>query len=582
MGNNWRLWFASHGMPVVRGIVLAVFTVAVLVVIVRLISGSPEPNQRWIQNGAVLLVVIAVLALILVAVGALAILAATAWAALKRQPSPLSSLTTSQTHALRNNAAVTVLFALIVGGLAAIPFLVQVVQPPLHTGLRLWLAAEFSALGILLVGATFGFLFGLPHFNDVLVAPPPAAAPGGAPGATTTMTVSTMARPASGPTFTPSSNLEKVSAQLVTFFSGLAFASLLTIPQYINQFALFFQSGLKGSGGSLVGAGLLTYFGPLGFITAYVITRTIGAQAFARSDTELMGISVAVTNTHPMLPDVPEGSGEALSPADRVAVAAAAGVPFSELSSVDDFRAWGRAHSLLGDNDGALRAFDRAYQMRSDDPRIVLDYATALYQDPKWTDAEYVLRKAKDAEALETAASSATLRSRTQNLKVAAQLYVPKGYVGAVIDANAVLNSDLPPLSTTHFYRACGLGQLLWAYAEDQRVAVNSAGWNAVMAVIRFDAAITMELGEAVRKQLKGVIDPSARECAPDSDLQYGAHYDTKLCDIAKVPQAPPLPGSTYAPVPTDVPDLRPPGGKPGDWDAIVIAWVQTFPSGPV
>jgi hypothetical protein len=376
--------------------------------------------------------------------------------------------------------------------------------------------------------------------------------------------------------FSPSTNLEKVAGQLVTFFSGLAFASLLTIPQYIYMFSKFFETGIHGSGAALVGAGFITFFGPLGFITAYVVTRTIGAQAFARSDSELIGITAVITNRHPMLPDVQQEDNADLSDPDRMAIVVTASVPFAELDSIDDFRTWGRAHALLGDYKGALQAFDRAYRLNPTDARIVLDYATALYQDPDWTDPEYVLRKARDAEALESPASSASLRARTKNLQIATMLYVPGRYIDAVIAANDFLRSDLPRVHTIRLYRACGLGQLLWAYVDANRLAIGGPGWNAVMEVIRFDASVVAELDEVVCRQLRMVIDPNGREYPADCDLQFAAIHDAQLTKIAKLPAPPPPPDPACKPTLADVPNPAPPGAP--DWEVTVMAWVATFP----
>jgi hypothetical protein len=534
------------------------------------------PNERWVKNGAILVLVTAIIAVVTVTAGALILIVAAAWSIIAKQPSPFASLSTAQVRSIRNNASLTVLMTLIFAGLAGIPFAFGAVQQPFST--HTWLAAEFSALGILLVGATFGFLFGLPHFADPVAANPQqgggagaAASASGAPGSQT-LSVSV----AQNPAFTPSTNLEKVSAQLVTLFSGLAFASILTIPVYIGAFASFFENGIHGHGASLLGAGLVTYFGPLGFITAYVVTRTIGAQAFARSDTELMGITATVTNNLPPLPDMVSELGDkaSLSATDLITVQRAASVGFDQLTSVEDFQTWGRAHSLLGDLKGARRAFERAYTKSSGDPRVIMDYATALYNDPDWDDATYVFQKAKEAQAIETAATSPTLRARTLSLETAALLYMPARYVDAVTNANQLLSAALPPLPTTRFYRACALGQLLWAYVVSNRLIVGSPGWDAIIVFIRFDIAVAMQSGDGMRQKVKMVIDPAGRKDAHDCDLQFAACHDATLTSIAHVGAPPQAPDPKYQPALVDPPNVA----APPAWDSDIVAWVKTFP----
>jgi len=531
-----------------------------------------EPQMHWIAIGTMMLVLVFIAALLVLVLGLIVGGAIAAWSLVVEKKNPFARVDPNDLTSFKNAAAVIVLGTFVIGGLTAIPFAFRL--PGLVTrGLHPWLAAEFTALGNMLVGTLFGFLFGLPHFND----PVAVSVPSGGSG-TSTNVVAT-------PLFTPSSNLEKISNQLVVLFSGAAFASLLTIPHYIASFAAFFSDGIHGHESTLLGAAIITYFGPLGFINAYIVTRTVGAQAFARSDVALMGIASDLTNNLAPVPDTAfaatgtarGGGGTVLSADDLAKLNDVVAVSFSSLDTPEKLQTWGRAQFALGNVASARQAFDRAYATAPTNPRVVLDYATALYQDPSWNDFGYVLDKVELADALEqknSANVTPTLRARTLALKAATKLYLPDGYVDAIsIVSGLIQDATLPVQQVEHFYRACGLGQLAWAYAKADLIAVGDHDWNALIDAIIFDAAVAMAMSDSLRKQVLMVADPSAgRSIDQDCDLQFVAAADPRVRSALGITAAVALPNPVFLPEVVAIPGI-PPGSPVGS----IAAWIAKF-----
>ena len=421
------------------------------------------------------------------------------------------------------------LVSLIIFGLVVVVFI-----PKLATTGQ-WIPIDLFGLGIMLSSGLFGFVFGLPRLNPTLV---PAQSHSGNSGAVGVP---------SGPVLTPNTNLEQISDRFTTLLTGVAFAQILTVPAFLRKFSDYFPQivGTDVIAAKLLGVAVLLYFAPLGFIVAYIVTRTVGAQAFARSDLALFqqyGLSLA---SLPPMPDVPENP----TPEQRNAAATIANYPLSSLTTYSQKAAWARAQTILGHIKDAELGYQAAYVMDDSDPQLLVDYATVLYNDLDWKDLSYVRWLASRAKLL-AGANEYDLCARILSLIAAADLYRSDGgYIDMILTVNSLLANDcLSPRRTSRFYRACAFGQLYWSY--DASGKLEAADKAAVSDFINRDAAVTLAFGPEMRDQLLIVTDPEHRPKSQpeDNDLQYFACFDDNLRALLGLKAAPPLP--TEAPPP--------------------------------
>lgn len=416
---------------------------------------------------------------------------------------------TETTQSKRNFVVVTTLTLLILTGLLLIAFVPQLAAT------RAWIPVDVFAIGVMLSAGLFGFIFGLPRLNPTIVSTQTQPGTGSA------------AALATGPILTPNTNLEQVSDRFATLLTGVAFAQVITVPTYLHAFGTYFKGEVPSdlTGASLLGAALILYFGPLGFIVAYVVTRTIGAQAFARSDLQLFQQYGLSLESLPPLPDVPDDP----SPEQRNAAATIAKCSLASLTTYSQKAAWARAQTILDHVKEAELGYQAAYVMDDSDPQLLVDYATVLYNDFDWDDMSYVLWLAKRAQSL-IGSEDHDLRSRILSLIAAANLYKYDGYIESIETINALLqDTNLAPHKTSRFYRACGFGQLYWAYSLAGKLS--DAEKAAISDIINHDVIVTLAFGSEMRDQLLMVTDPAQRPKSQvqDNDLQYFAHDDVVL-----------------------------------------------------
>jgi hypothetical protein len=303
----------------------------------------------------------------------------------------------------------------------------------------------------------------------------------------------------------------------------------LTIPSYVSAFDQYVCS--TGAPRPL-GAAMLLFFAPLGFVLAYVFTRTVGTSAFAKYDSALWNSGREIATAIPMLPDV---DGD---PTDEQRAIALKIVESSLGDLQDDTQriTWGRAQAILGNYAEANLAFTTTYPRCGSDARFLYEFATALYNDPAFDDPEYVLRLAKKGDdiAAKALAQDTVLRGRLQTLIIATYLYgAGPAYIGAIMAANTLLQSNLQPTKLVRFYRACAFGQLYRAGTVSGPMPQQDQA--AIERIINSDVAITIAFGPRYRLQVTVVIDPSKRTNPSDDDLQTIAAVSPTLCAQAGV-----------------------------------------------
>lgn len=138
-------------------------------------------------------------------------------------------------------------------------------------GLAIW------ALGVGMLSATLGFLFGIPK---VLQTPRAPAVPAvDATGARSDERATTE----TGYVQRVNTNLEDISDWLTKIIVGVGLVELKKLPPFINGVADRIQ-GVAGPAGHSVGLALLAFFASTGFLFGYLLTRLYLQGALARAD----------------------------------------------------------------------------------------------------------------------------------------------------------------------------------------------------------------------------------------------------------------------------------------------------------
>lgn len=143
--------------------------------------------------------------------------------------------------------------------------------------------AFLTALACLAVGGIVGFLFGIPRVLQKTDSTGTVQQPGttGEPSAG-----SIAAAGALPYRLQVNTNLEQISDWLTKIIVGIGLIELRRLPEAMESLSRFVSSGLDLEHPSLqaVSSVLIVYFGILGFLTGYLITRIYLAGAFYRAD----------------------------------------------------------------------------------------------------------------------------------------------------------------------------------------------------------------------------------------------------------------------------------------------------------
>lgn len=393
----------------------------------------------------------------------------------------------------RQRDVLAAMVGLYVLGMAVPPFL------PLR-GVSDWVVIDFVALMTSLGAAFFGFLFGLPQTIQTSGGP---ATPDSASGA---MRVGAYrAR--------PSTNLETVAEQLTKFITGAAFASIALAAGYIDRFGTLVAGSLTQPAppaASIIGDMVLVGYATLGFTISYIVTRTELSLAFRQADAELLNEASARISEE--LPDIgpADVTNELRTIAKRIAT-----IPFESLRYDEERLTWSRAQAIVGDWAKARTGYAKLYAARMKDPDIIIEYATAVYNDDPRGEHDLVLSLLKSAAGV--AGTDSRRRSRIDALTAAAYLYVSGGYVSTIETVNASLELGVEASRNLRYYRACAFGQLYRAYTDARRLTKPDE--DQITKRITNDSVITAAFGDTYRKELIDVVFPS-KDSPEDDDLQ--------------------------------------------------------------
>lgn len=431
-------------------------------------------------------------------------------------------------------AALPVVAAL---GLLVIPF------APNVDGGR-WIPIEVLAVALMVGGSFFGFLYGLPIVDQDAVKAAGASA---------------------GTFLRPGTKLDSVIDSILPALTGGVVTFALTQASHFNTMFLHLAQLPTTSSSQLLGIGILAYFTPLGFMLSYTLTSTVGALAFKRAQETLVEQS-AMVRSFPSFPDLP------LEPTDDQIAAAKtiASRPYVSLLDASEKATWARAQTILENYVDAIRAYQDAIVLDPRNAGLIIDYATAIYNEPSIDDVPFVLQLVSRAETICGAQAPELLRQRIYALKAAAMLYQPGRYEDVIQLVNTWISGPVSATRFARFYRACAFGQLYESCAPAALpaaapyVTLPGADDVALRALVRNDVALTLIAAQDKgAENVRMVMDPaSPRVNADDDDLQLLAADDPLLRTVAGLAAPPPPPPAPHPPAPTQIPNplLAPPG----------------------
>jgi hypothetical protein len=417
----------------------------------------------------------------------------------------------------RSSSVLCVLFGTLIVGLFSPTLL------PLQN-VHDWMILDLVAFGSAFAAGLFGFLFGLPK------------------------TVVSASQP-DGAILTPSTNLESVADGLTKYITGAAFASLAVAASYVDHAGVIVQHALAGAPewGRIAADSMIVTYGVIGFLLSYVLTRTVGSFEFLQADRRVL--DQAYGTIRAILPDV----GDQASDEQKALAAKVAAYPFSAMQTIDEQLSWARAQTILKAWDKARVAYAMLYGSNPTNATVLIEYATALYNDPSFDNCPFILDLAERALAIPNISDD--VRSRIAALRAATYLYVKGGYVQSITIVNDALalgatSPTFLPTKTMHFYRACGFGQLYRAY----RPFVPPAGDQVAQRII-MDCTVTVGFGPKYSADILGVCNGSGSGAgdSKDDDLQAFAAANPTLQALLNI-QAPPAPDPATAPPQVPIP----------------------------
>ncbi|GAC1534736.1 MAG: hypothetical protein NVS2B17_04160 [Candidatus Velthaea sp.] len=464
-------------------------------------------------------------------------------------------------------AVVAVLPFLVALGLITIPF-----APNLGDGR--WVAVDVLAVALFVVGAFFGYLYGLPVTDpDALKATGTAA----------------------GTFLRPSSKLDKVIDNLLPALTGGLIAYGITQASHFNALFLRLAHLSPGSTSELLGIGLLLYFTPIGFMLSYSLTATVAALAFKQAEESLVFQSAIVTK-FPPLPDLPVDP----TPEQFVAAKTIADQPYASLREPQQKAAWARAQTILGNFSIALNAYQDAIILDGSNAALIVDYATTIYNAPHIDNVPAVLTELSRAEQIAGPQASPDLRKRMLSLRAAATLYVPGMYESVILLVNDWIDGPIATTRFARYYRACAFGQYYESLPppakppenprpppakppENPRsVQLSNVDFVRLTTLVEADVAATIVMADKGREFVRMVIDPTSplRTYPQDDDLQTLGADDLALCKQAGMMAVPPPSPPPHPIPPVRTLDSPPPASRipyppanPGD----LVLWINAM-----
>ena len=379
-----------------------------------------------------------------------------------------------------------------------------------------------------LVGAVVGFVFAIPRLltrddtgSDVVPQTDGGDGDGGR------VRLRTTRRPLAG-----NSNLEEVSDWLTKILVGLGLVNARAAVTTVHDLATYVATaGLDGATGAGVVAGTLGIAGMLwGFLFFYLQTRTrITLMLFAAEEFQTAGgipeDSVAAANEAPIAGDLERADvsdalsarvGHAASKVDPIpADGKLLGFGFDDLSTHQEFAAWGSAQARAGNLEAGETALRRANVLAAGDPIVLRRLAEVRALKGDLRGAVDNLREAADKQP-------GAWRIRRRELFHSLYLPPPDGFARAIPIADALVehfDGRSDPL--VHLWRACAYGQLhRWlargsGSQDDLRDAREKA-----LASVRRVVALAPDPEDRARVLLQRLLKPASDQgVAGDDDL---------------------------------------------------------------
>ena len=227
--------------------------------------------------------------------------------------------------------------------------------------------AVLWALACFTVGATIGFLFGIPRVLQQDATPAPPSNAGVAPGATSALTYNLRVN----------TNLEQISDWLTKIFVGLGLVELQRVPDHLNRAATFIAFGLT-NGSKFFAGSLIVYFSLLGFLGFYLITRLYIAGALSRADQEASQKREDMRRVENI--DVRlDARGPALSQTERKAAINLASEPVKSGTAQNELAARAKALLSLNAYADAADVYRQLLNVMPNDPKVRFEYAVCLF-----------------------------------------------------------------------------------------------------------------------------------------------------------------------------------------------------------
>jgi hypothetical protein len=380
-----------------------------------------------------------------------------------------------------------------------------------------WLVLVFVALAVSLAAAFFGFLFGLPqtvHQSTVGQAPAnPTGTPLGGNGSTSAVVSTSQSSQDADGTLRPSTNLENVADSLTKYVTGAAFASLAATAAYVDGFGKFIGQAITGSAAPVLAGMTLIAYSALGFIISYIVTRIFLSESFRDADNRLLNKASEIFNA--VLPDV----GDDATVEQKALANQIIKLSFERLTRDSERLAWARAQDIVGDEPKARIAYASLYATNPNDVDVIIEFATALYDDAAFKDNDFILSLIDKAKSL-VRDDDEERQARIAALKAATYLYVSGGYPKTILIVNDALKRGLSPSMTFRFHRACAFGQMYRAYKDNNKLGKDDD--IEITTRITMDTAITFTLGAKYRALFPPVVNPDTN--STEDDLQAFAH----------------------------------------------------------
>ncbi len=228
------------------------------------------------------------------------------------------------------------------------------------------------SLGCLIFGGLLGFLYGMPRilFADEKAAnaqTPNAAAPG----------QPVLRRSI----YQVSSHLDRILEWLTTLIVGLTLVQWEKVVAGFNSISGFISYGIYPQDQSLnqpFVASIMFYFPVIGFIGAYLMTRTYLSRVFEETDVGGLKLDAGV-RLELNKSDLTNPQNMTLNPDLKNAANKILDYRLDQISSLEDIIAWSKAQLAASNYENAVEGYKKAVAGAPSDIQLRLEYLNALY-----------------------------------------------------------------------------------------------------------------------------------------------------------------------------------------------------------